>query len=156
VLQAFPSEYDTAIRQAQIATKAALADGHKLLEVSILQIVKTAEKARSPSSTLNKSEGPEGAHSRAAADQQAQGHPRAKDQVKRGSSISTSSSNSNSSSNSSSSCRWPAIPMPPQQPLLHPSQLIAPPPAAAATPCRSSSLLLAYKQHRATATARMR
>jgi hypothetical protein len=32
-LQAFPSEYDTAIRQAQLATKAALADGHKLLEV---------------------------------------------------------------------------------------------------------------------------
>ena len=31
--QAFPSEYDTAIRQAQLATKAALADGHKLLEV---------------------------------------------------------------------------------------------------------------------------
>lgn len=35
VLQAFPSEYDTAIRQAQLATKAALADGHKLLEVSV-------------------------------------------------------------------------------------------------------------------------
>jgi hypothetical protein len=32
-VQAFPSEYDTAIRQAQLATKAALADGHKLLEV---------------------------------------------------------------------------------------------------------------------------
>lgn len=32
-LQAFPSEYDTAIRQMQLATKAALADGHKLLEV---------------------------------------------------------------------------------------------------------------------------
>jgi hypothetical protein len=31
--QAFPSEYDTAIRQVQLATKAALADGHKLLEV---------------------------------------------------------------------------------------------------------------------------
>ncbi|WIA14511.1 hypothetical protein OEZ85_003030 [Tetradesmus obliquus] len=29
----FPSEYDTAIRQAQLATKAALADGLKLLEV---------------------------------------------------------------------------------------------------------------------------
>jgi hypothetical protein len=33
VLQEFPSEYDTAIRQAQLATKAALADGLKLLEV---------------------------------------------------------------------------------------------------------------------------
>lgn len=32
-MQAFPSEYDTAIRQMQLATKAALADGHKLLEV---------------------------------------------------------------------------------------------------------------------------
>eukprot|EP00878_Enallax_costatus_P006467 GHUV01006779.1.p1 GENE.GHUV01006779.1~~GHUV01006779.1.p1 ORF type:complete len:312 (+),score=85.97 GHUV01006779.1:437-1372(+) len=32
-LAAFPSEYDTAIRQMQLATKAALADGHKLLEV---------------------------------------------------------------------------------------------------------------------------
>lgn len=33
LLQEFPSEYDTAIRQAQLATKAALADGLKLLEV---------------------------------------------------------------------------------------------------------------------------
>lgn len=32
-MQEFPSEYDTAIRQAQLATKAALADGLKLLEV---------------------------------------------------------------------------------------------------------------------------
>eukprot|EP00879_Flechtneria_rotunda_P006345 GHRR01006669.1.p1 GENE.GHRR01006669.1~~GHRR01006669.1.p1 ORF type:complete len:315 (+),score=91.74 GHRR01006669.1:319-1263(+) len=32
-LGAFPSEYDTAVRQAQLAVKAALADGHKLLEV---------------------------------------------------------------------------------------------------------------------------
>jgi hypothetical protein len=34
--QSFPSEYDTAIRQAQLATRAALADGLQLLEVSWL------------------------------------------------------------------------------------------------------------------------
>jgi len=32
-LQAFPSEYDTAVRQAQLATQAALADGLQLLEI---------------------------------------------------------------------------------------------------------------------------
>lgn len=33
LLQVFPSSYDAAIRQAQEATKAAIADGHTLLEV---------------------------------------------------------------------------------------------------------------------------
>ena len=32
-LQTFPSDYPTAIRQAQTATLAALEDGHKLIEV---------------------------------------------------------------------------------------------------------------------------